>query len=414
MLAADSTRRFRLGVNYWPARTAMAWWSRFDRRRGRSRLRADRRGRSRLGADLPDLGGVPAGPEHGRSGDARPARQPSPTSRARAGLAIMPTLFTGSHERRQLDPAVGARRVDGERSLPGRLGRQVVDDRAAQLVRGRGGRRGAGAAGGGGRRGARGPRRAVGVGPRQRELELRRSRRTERRRERWLDQITSAIRAADPDGADHDRPAHGGPRGRPQHRPARSRRWCDFLSMHGYPDLRRLGRRPDRRAAASVPRRRHPLARRQGATWSSPSSASRPTAPATLRRGSPAREPLAADRRGRCRGVHRARARRRSRAAGCVGALLWCYTDYEPAIWGSPPLDQAIHERSFGLWRADGSPKPAVEARGGAHRDGTCRSSRRRHLDRHRPDGVLRRSGYPPPPSLPPIQGRQNGNTCAG
>ena len=42
--------------------------------------------------------------------------------------------------------------------------------------------------------------------------------------------------------------------------------------------------------------------------------------------------------------------------------MLWCYTDYEPAIWDVPPLDQAIHERSFGLWRADGSPKPSVAA----------------------------------------------------
>ena len=48
--------RFRLGVNYWPARTAMGWWSSFDRGRGRRRLRADRRERSRLGAALPDAG----------------------------------------------------------------------------------------------------------------------------------------------------------------------------------------------------------------------------------------------------------------------------------------------------------------------------------------------------------------------
>ena len=49
------------------------------------------------------------------------------------------------------------------------------------------------------------------------------------------------------------------------------------------------------------------------------------------------------------------------RQAGCTGAMLWCYTDYLPAIWVNPPLDVAIHERSFGLWRADGSPKPSVE-----------------------------------------------------
>jgi endo-1,4-beta-mannosidase len=50
------------------------------------------------------------------------------------------------------------------------------------------------------------------------------------------------------------------------------------------------------------------------------------------------------------------------RRAGAMGAMLWCYTDYERAIWAHPPLDEAAHERSFGLWRADGTPKPAVDA----------------------------------------------------
>jgi len=50
------------------------------------------------------------------------------------------------------------------------------------------------------------------------------------------------------------------------------------------------------------------------------------------------------------------------RRAGCLGAMLWCYSDYAPALWGRPPLDLAEHERTFGLWRADGSPKPSVAA----------------------------------------------------
>ena len=50
------------------------------------------------------------------------------------------------------------------------------------------------------------------------------------------------------------------------------------------------------------------------------------------------------------------------REAGCTGAMLWCYADYAPTTWADPPLDEATHERSFGLWRADGSPKPAVQA----------------------------------------------------
>lgn len=45
---------------------------------------------------------------------------------------------------------------------------------------------------------------------------------------------------------------------------------------------------------------------------------------------------------------------------GTTGAMLWCYADYAPEIWDRPPLDRAPHERFFGLWRAGGSPKPAV------------------------------------------------------
>ena len=51
--------------------------------------------------------------------------------------------------------------------------------------------------------------------------------------------------------------------------------------------------------------------------------------------------------------------------------MLRCYADYDPALWESPPLDLAVHERAFGLWRADGSPKPSVAvlaAFAGAHR----------------------------------------------
>jgi hypothetical protein len=48
------------------------------------------------------------------------------------------------------------------------------------------------------------------------------------------------------------------------------------------------------------------------------------------------------------------------RRAGCGGALLWCYADYAAVLHRRPPFDEARHERSFGLWRSDGSAKPAV------------------------------------------------------
>ena len=50
------------------------------------------------------------------------------------------------------------------------------------------------------------------------------------------------------------------------------------------------------------------------------------------------------------------------RRFGMQGALLWCYGDYDPALQQKPPFDRAPHELHFGLWRADGSEKPAVDA----------------------------------------------------
>lgn len=47
---------------------------------------------------------------------------------------------------------------------------------------------------------------------------------------------------------------------------------------------------------------------------------------------------------------------------GALGAYWWCYTDYDQRLRDEPPFDRAPHEFRFGAWRADGSPKPVVEA----------------------------------------------------
>jgi len=44
--------------------------------------------------------------------------------------------------------------------------------------------------------------------------------------------------------------------------------------------------------------------------------------------------------------------------SGATGAMLWCYADYVPDLWDKPPCLNAQHERFFGLVRADGSLKP--------------------------------------------------------
>ena len=46
----------------------------------------------------------------------------------------------------------------------------------------------------------------------------------------------------------------------------------------------------------------------------------------------------------------------------CLGAFAWCFGDYAPELWDKPPCDVVIHERFFGLFRADGTPKPMAEA----------------------------------------------------
>ncbi len=43
---------------------------------------------------------------------------------------------------------------------------------------------------------------------------------------------------------------------------------------------------------------------------------------------------------------------------GATGALTWCFADYAPELWDRPPCDKSIHERFFGLVRPDGSVKP--------------------------------------------------------
>jgi endo-1,4-beta-mannosidase len=47
--------------------------------------------------------------------------------------------------------------------------------------------------------------------------------------------------------------------------------------------------------------------------------------------------------------------------SGATGAMLWCYADYVPELWDVPPCQNAQHERWFGLVRPDGSLKPQAK-----------------------------------------------------
>ncbi len=43
--------------------------------------------------------------------------------------------------------------------------------------------------------------------------------------------------------------------------------------------------------------------------------------------------------------------------AGMMGAMVWGFSDYAPSLWNYPPLKENVEERSFGIFRHDGTPK---------------------------------------------------------
>jgi endo-1,4-beta-mannosidase len=176
----------------------------------------------------------------------------------------------------------------------------------------------------------------------------------------WLARLSSAIRSAD-DAAivtvglhmeDLEEDRQLGPR--------EASESCDLLSMHGYPIYARWADGPtDEQLLPFLARMTCWLGERRELLFSE-------FGLPTYRRDEPSEqrasggsaslveEDVAA--------AYTARALVALRRAGCLGAMLWCYSDYERALWESPPLDLAPHERTFGLWRTDGSPKPAVAA----------------------------------------------------
>ena len=46
---------------------------------------------------------------------------------------------------------------------------------------------------------------------------------------------------------------------------------------------------------------------------------------------------------------------------GAVGAMWWCWADYDPSLATLPPFDRAPHELHFGIVRADGSEKSVAQ-----------------------------------------------------
>ncbi|HEY5425972.1 MAG TPA: hypothetical protein VIJ77_05420 [Candidatus Tumulicola sp.] len=52
----------------------------------------------------------------------------------------------------------------------------------------------------------------------------------------------------------------------------------------------------------------------------------------------------------------------RLHARGALGAFWWCWADYDRALAALPPFDLAPHELTFGIVRSDGTYKPVADA----------------------------------------------------
>jgi endo-1,4-beta-mannosidase len=174
---------------------------------------------------------------------------------------------------------------------------------------------------------------------------------------RWLDRMAGAIRSVDPscgitlglhmEDLEDDRRIG----------PAEAARVCDVLCMHGYPIYASWCRSPtDPELVAFLTEITRWLAGiERDVLFAEFGAATRDGDPDAERGPSPL---LSEDEAAR----YTERAFGRLHAVGAAGGLVWCYSDYDRAIWSEPPLDRAPHERHFGLWRASGSPKPAVAA----------------------------------------------------
>ncbi len=167
----------------------------------------------------------------------------------------------------------------------------------------------------------------------------------------WLERMSTAIRSSDPgrpltigihmEDLEEDRRIG----------PAEAARWCDIVSMHGYPIYADW-------SAGSTDHELLPFLAEitrwlaSGAPILFEEFGLPTTRRAALGSGLLVSESAAA--------AYTGRALDGLREAGCTGALLWCFADYVSELAELPPFDAAPHELSFGLWRADGTPKPAV------------------------------------------------------
>jgi endo-1,4-beta-mannosidase len=344
--------RFSVGVNYWPASSAMRMWQRFDA----GEIVTDLTRCANAGCDTVRIFLLweDFQPQAGTVDDGALAKLREVADLAeRAGVGLIPTLFTGHMSGVNWYPAwaLGTAPARRFRTIAG----GIVVDRAtrdwaappilaAQALLAREAAR------------ALAGHRALRMWDLGNENSNCWVPATRDDGRRWLAAMAEAIRVTDAatpitiglhaEDLEEDRRIG----------PAEAAEVCDVLSMHGYPMyLKWAHAKDDHRVLpflAAVTRwlgDKDVLFEEFGAPTRDPRDRDADRVAEML-----LEEDAAAD--------YTARAIDAIADAGCTGALLWCYADYAKRIWSEPPLDTAVHERHFGLWRADGSPKPAVAA----------------------------------------------------
>ena len=351
---AGDPQRFRLGVNYWPARTAMGWWPRFDPAEVVADF--DRIARAGLDSVRCFLRWEDFQPEPALIDRAMLAHLVAVAdAAAHAGLRLIPTLFTGhmsganwipgwALDGRERDPRF--RVVSSGRVVDGGLrnwytDRDVADAQALLAEKAAAALAGHDALW------------AWDLGNESSNCSVPPDRELGRR---WLGRMSGAIREADPDARitiglhmeDLEQDRHIGPR--------EAAEVCDFLTMHGYPIYARWADgATDHQVVPFLARITRWLGEGADVLFS---EFGLPTVPGDAGREGETHPAFVVEEEAAASYTERVLAGLRE--AGCSGAMLWCYADYAPDTWAAPPLDEAMHERSFGLWRADGSAKPAV------------------------------------------------------
>lgn len=138
--------------------------------------------------------------------------------------------------------------------------------------------------------------------------------------------------------------------------PKEAARVCDFLCMHGYPIYTDWARNP---TDEMLPPFLGLITRWLGGKEVLFEEIGAPTRPRGWQKAPLSKTPLLDEEEA---AQYTERALAALRRFGMMGAMLWCFGDYDERLWPAPPLDEAAHERFFGLWRSDRSTKPALAA----------------------------------------------------